>query len=947
MRVSYHSSMVRVGSWVLVLFLALLATPAFAAQTPTGTQATDCPPEDLLGGAVPSAVRSFGSDVRDIVNHAVVNGGPCGFAFGSVPVPAARQIDTWGGRDARVTTLPVLLEMKDGTKAQVPVYRVERRDGHVSFVDHLGRFYRDWEHWKETARLPEGKMTYPKDGRLKRGGACEAELVTGPTPASDSWWDTAKKYVDGAAAVGGVVVGVAAVVGTGGLAIPIAGAALSLYGLYRSGDTLHDLASHRQTLNPLESAEARGAWIGAGTSVLGLGAMGATARAGTILASQGAQAGLGAARVASHLQVASQVANTAGIADLGYNLTTNWNQLSRQERAMAIGQIVFWAGMTAHSARRAGGITKLYDASAIRESMIQSFAPDAVKLPDAVYDDLRAALRKIGVEAKTPEDIRRVMRMETAIPDSAVERLRLQVLSDPRYAGEVGEVLRHYTAEALAKGADTPEGRLLRLEMLMLAVPEKTRPALMEAVRIDMAAHSDRIKAQLARPGQPAPKVKRVIIGGGSQGATVANELNRIGQGDGTLIVDASRAGDQNFGSIRNFRLNSETREYQGRVGGNADGRTDNPLHGGPIQIEDLVPPTPGNTFPDAGSFGDAQVLALEAARRGGTDLMTQSKVTNVRNADPGSPGRYLVTIEDVVPGRAGRTYQVYADQVVDATGLGKPSIPLRDQNTIQFIDRQTTRLATEGGRALGTQQVLHGEDLLRAYTTASPSERAQFLTNADGNVVIIGGGDAAKTAGELLQQIARNEGTTVGNMLGSEKVKWIGIDPEKDFWVRYAGLKELFDSGTATQMTGRVEKVEPIAGTTRTRITMKMPDGTYRTEEAGRVILAMGMRSESPGVFNDFNLKERVPVLGTDPVFGNDSPLATRLPDQDIYFVGIASGLERAPKHSFLEFYGWKNLLVADQVLADGQPVPSPFGGARVPASPRSVPRQPAARAP
>src|SRR5207302_560742 len=81
--------------------------------------------------------------------------------------------------------------------------------------------------------------------------------------------------------------------------------------------------------------------------------------------------------------------------------------------------------------------------------------------------------------------------------------------------------------------------------------------AMMEAVRTDISAGSDHIKSQLSTDDHVA--VKRVIIGGGPQGGTLANELNRIGQGAGTLIVDASRAGDNNFGDVRNFRLNSET----------------------------------------------------------------------------------------------------------------------------------------------------------------------------------------------------------------------------------------------------------------------------------------------------------------------------------------------------------------------------------------------------
>lgn len=928
-----------VGSLVVASVLLFASSPASAAQV-TSVQASDCETPDLFVHAVAPSLRALGTGISDIAR---LEFDPCGGSFGARPKESSAQIATWGGVGARVTTLPILLEGKDGAKATLAVYRVERASGGVSWVDHQGRWYSSWENWKSTNKLPEGKMTYPKNGNLVPGKGCVADPETSKTPAS-SFWSQARGYADKAAMVGGVALGVAAIVGTGGAIVPIAGAVMMAYGAYRSADALVDLGTHKQSLNPIKSAEARGAWIGLGSSVVGLGAMGATMRAGTILATQGAQAGASAANVAAHLQVASQLTNTVGIADLGYNVTKNWNHLSPKERAMALSQIVFWAGMTAHSANKSGGFRNLYDARAIRESMIRSYAPDAVVLPDPLMNDLKSAMKKLGLKADDPAEVRRLLSMESTIPDSAVEALRNEVLTNPKYAGEAGEVLRHYTADALKKGVDTPEGRMLRLEMLMLAVPEKTRPALMEAVRIDMSAHSDRIKGFLARTGegldatgQPVARVKRVIIGGGSQGATLANELNRIGQGDGTLVVDASRAGDNNFGTVRNFRLNSETGTYEGRVGGAKPGRTANPLHGGAIQVEDLLPPTPGNTFPDAGTFGDAQVLALHAARRTGTDVMTEARVTGVKDLGAGrTGGRYLITIEDVSAGRTGKSYQVFTDQVVDATGLGKPSVPMRDAGSQSYITDQSARLAKSGGAGLRTQGVVHGEDFLRTYTNASPAERASFLTNSEGNVIIIGGGDAAKTSAELIQRIAAERGTTVKQMLGGKKIEWIGIDPQKDLWTRYEGVRDLFDTGAASTLGGRVEKIEPIAGTNRSRITLKMPDGTFETRDAGRVVLAMGMRSDTPGVFKDvvpqgFDWKTgRVPVMGRDPVFGDASPLASRIPGQDVFLVGMASGLERAPDHSWLEYFGWKNLLVADQVLADGKPLTSPFAGLR-----------------
>jgi hypothetical protein len=81
-----------------------------------------------------------------------------------------------------------------------------------------------------------------------------------------------------------------------------------------------------------------------------------------------------------------------------------------------------------------------------------------------------------------------------------------------------------------------------------------------------------------------------------------------------------------------------------------------------------------------------------------------------------------------------------------------------------------------------------------------------------------------------------------------------------------------------------------------------------------------------------------RVPFRGQDPVWGDDDPLASRLEVggrvHDYYFAGVSSGINRPPGQprqvSWLQYFGWKNLLLSRQVLSAGEPEPSPFSGVK-----------------
>jgi hypothetical protein len=282
--------------------------------------------------------------------------------------PVADQIRNVGGENAQVTVLPVTVANKEYGAMNLPLFRVETAEG-PRFVDHLGRRYDSFENWKSENKLPPGEMTYPKDGRLTAGadGAPQLEKANTPETADTFWEKYGRPALDGIALVGGIVIGGIAIFSTGGLATPlvIAGAGIAGYGAVRSGSELYDRASHGQTINPLESGEARSAWLNVGASVVGFAAAGASLRA-VSAASRFANGTMEAAQVTRALQtarglnVAAQYADTASTIDTGFSLAANWDKLSGGEKMLAFGQMAFWSAGTVTAARQSGGFKNLY-----------------------------------------------------------------------------------------------------------------------------------------------------------------------------------------------------------------------------------------------------------------------------------------------------------------------------------------------------------------------------------------------------------------------------------------------------------------------------------------------------------------------------------------------------------------------------------------------------------
>jgi hypothetical protein len=263
---------------------------------------------------------------------------------GKVIAKIQRKIeDDISGVPARVTPMPVFFNSKETGLMQLPLFRVVNKSNQDVFVDNTGREYKSFPDYLAYNKLPEGEMRVPKDGRLGNGYVAYDN--------KGQWSDKVVRGLDNVAFVGGVFVAGAAVIGTGGLAIPVVGSVTALYGAVRAGTEVANITNH-ETLD-LTNSEHRGAVLNLGANVVGFAALGF--QAGRIL-----NPGVKFAQVANAAGVASDVLDISSIAN---SFGIDWGKLPADQQAMLLSQNLFFGGLTLHSARKsfknpASGLSK-------------------------------------------------------------------------------------------------------------------------------------------------------------------------------------------------------------------------------------------------------------------------------------------------------------------------------------------------------------------------------------------------------------------------------------------------------------------------------------------------------------------------------------------------------------------------------------------------------------
>ncbi len=205
--------------------------------------------------------------------------------------------------------------------------------------------YNDLEHLLNDGPFAdEGKIYLPRDLRLAAKADGHADIVDFDSKNVD-WWDKVVAGADVFFTVAGTVAGLALVVGSGGLAAPVAGAALTVtgagtvYGVARSIDQLNDLYRRGQSRS-MDNPEASSAWVNLASGVFGLATIGTGVAANTMMRAgqETVQAGFIGSQGARH---------TVEYAEALGRGTSMFNAGKRLETASGIADLVVGTGATA------------------------------------------------------------------------------------------------------------------------------------------------------------------------------------------------------------------------------------------------------------------------------------------------------------------------------------------------------------------------------------------------------------------------------------------------------------------------------------------------------------------------------------------------------------------------------------------------------------------------
>lgn len=274
--------------------------------------------------------------------------------------PAAdrlRQIQArFGQSAANVTVLPTSVVLDQGFRVDTPLFRIETPEGPY-FVDTGGLEYKGFERWKKDNHLPPGMVVFPKEGRLSLRADGSPDLEVSNTPAVvDTLQEQAVEVADKVALTAGAVVGTLAIMGTGGVVLPVSGVLLSGYGMLRTGNTMLERAQQGATLSPL-TAEGFSLWLSLASSTTGLAGLG-----GLAVRSAGARLSPG---LVSGALVASQYSSVATVALQAHDLVAHWDSIDPKTRALVLSNLALFGFIS----KQAG--SSAYDFRALRAELAE------------------------------------------------------------------------------------------------------------------------------------------------------------------------------------------------------------------------------------------------------------------------------------------------------------------------------------------------------------------------------------------------------------------------------------------------------------------------------------------------------------------------------------------------------------------------------------------------
>jgi hypothetical protein len=263
----------------------------------------------------------------------------------------AKNITEVGGVNAEVTVMPVTVNSSEFGAATYNVYKVKGKDGKDYYIEDVdpSRRYTGFDDWHANSQLPPGQMTYQSSMKTDANvdQVCSATVTEATPNVTDTFAEWTRKVGDGVAMGVGYVAGAAIIFGTGGMAAVVGLGMAGGYTAVRSGEKLQEMNQHRVNVKDLSNSEVRMNWIEVASGVLSFSAMGAAVCASI--------RGVGSG--SSVLNGAAAAADATAAMNNSYDLVLKqWNNLTPDQRASAVLNIAFRAGLSGAGMRDARGV---------------------------------------------------------------------------------------------------------------------------------------------------------------------------------------------------------------------------------------------------------------------------------------------------------------------------------------------------------------------------------------------------------------------------------------------------------------------------------------------------------------------------------------------------------------------------------------------------------------
>ena len=255
-----------------------------------------------------------------------------------------------------------------------------------------------------------------------------------------------------------------------------------------------------------------------------------------------------------------------------------------------------------------------------------------------------------------------------------------------------------------------------------------------------------------------------VIVGSGVHGITALHEIMNINPNLKVLVIDKSNTAGATFRKAgATFNINSSNRS-SGKNSEPLPGKGNiNELSGSPVQVSELT----NVKYPSALDLGDALVTSLYGALSSykNVDIIFNTTVRGVEvNQANVFANRIQVDNKSLPDG-----FEVRAQKIILASGLGKPRIPREIQDQIK-ADPQLTVTPKAKNKL---PRVVTFEDVLRTLQKSS-NPKSYF---ANKRVAVVGTGDSANVLIEFLLGYSTKEGYAQSDAQtpNPKKILWLG----------------------------------------------------------------------------------------------------------------------------------------------------------------------------